>query len=511
VSILSGTAHDDAQAVSRLGYLNPFLPERRDGERAVLGDDFEPGGPVWSVQGDTAAHPNLPRIRRKADALAETMREPLAAGVAVGAEERRIYEDVVAYLLYDRHEAALYELIERGRNRARVAAWPRFAADLAHFADVLGDERGLLRDPAHLFACFFQVRRAFHHVFRFIVGGSMPAARLRAAAWQSIFTHDMRRYRRALYQSMGDVTTLVTGPSGTGKELVARAIGLSRYVPFDPRTGTFTDDWAGGFQALNLSAFSPTLIESELFGHQRGAFTGALADRAGWLETCGPRGAVFLDEIGELDPGIQVKLLRVLQARTFQRLGDTTDRHFGGKIIAATNRDLAAEMAAGRFRDDLYYRLCADLIETPSLRAQLDDAPDELRVLVDFIARRVVGDDEAEPLAGEVLAWIETQLGADYPWPGNVRELEQCVRNVLIRREYRPPAPGQAGARDALADAVRAGTLTADELLNRYCTLVFADSGSYLESARRLGLDRRTVKSRVDTDFLATLPRRSGN
>ncbi len=162
----------------------------------------------------------------------------------------------------------------------------------------------------------------------------MSAARLRAAVWQSIFTHDMRRYRRTLYEQIGDFTTLITGPSGTGKELVARAIGLSRYTPFDPKTLTFTEDFTGSFHALNLSALPPTLIESELFGHRRGAFTGALQDRRGWLEVCRPLGTVFLDEVGELDASIQVKLLRVIQTRMFQPLGDTTDRHFHGTSVS---------------------------------------------------------------------------------------------------------------------------------------------------------------------------------
>ena len=198
-----------------------------------------------------------------------------------------------------------------------------------------------------MIACFFQLRRAFFHVFFFIVGRSPAAARLRAAAWESIFTHDLRRYQRSLYRHLGDVTTLITGPSGTGKELVARAIGLSRYVPFDGQAGRFVENFHEGFHAVNLSALSPTLIESELFGHRRGAFTGAVADRVGWLESCPANGSVFLDEIGELDPAIQVKLLRVLQRRTFQRLGDTADRRFPGKILAATNRDLVAEIDGG--------------------------------------------------------------------------------------------------------------------------------------------------------------------
>src|SRR5262249_2233744 len=168
---------------------------------------------------------------------------------------------------------------------------------------------------------------------------------------------------------------LITGPSGSGKELVAQAIGLARYIPFDAERQAFVENFAGSFYALNPSALSPTLIESELFGHRRGAFTGAVQDRAGWREGGRRLGTVFLDEIGELEPALQVKLLRVLQTRTFQRLGDTRDRRFHGKIIAATNRELATEMAAGRFRKDLYYRLCSDIVVTPALQEHLRPPP----------------------------------------------------------------------------------------------------------------------------------------
>ena len=205
---------------------------------------------------------------------------------------------------------------------------------------------------------------------------------------------------------------------------------------------------------------------------------------------------MFLDEIGDLDPAIQVKLLRVLQTRTFQPLGDTKSQSFDGKIVAATNRDLAREMRSGRFREDLYYRLCSDLITTPSLREQLRDAPDDLHDLVLFIARRVVGKDEADTVTAEVIAWITNHLGLDYDWPGNVRELEQCVRNVIIRKEYRPMLVG----RDASSSVVdlESATLTAEELLEKYCAAVYQRTGNYLETARRLGLDRRTVKSKVE-------------
>ncbi|MEN8181194.1 MAG: sigma-54 factor interaction domain-containing protein, partial [Myxococcota bacterium] len=415
---------------------------------------------------------------------------------------------LVRYLLYWRYENHwLRLLLQAAQGKAttgRMAVWPRFVADVRHFLEIPGIEMPVDTSAGPLFAWGFQIRRAFEHIFRQIYGGSMPAARLRACVWQSVFTHDTRRYRRSLHRRMGDIPTLVIGESGTGKELVARAIALSRYVPFDEEAGAFTEEYGGALHAVNLSSLSPTLIESELFGHRRGSFTGAVQDREGWLESCGPQGSVFLDEIGELDPAIQVKLLRVLQTRRFQRIGETDERHFRGKIIAATHRDLGREMRGGSFRTDLYYRLCADIIETPTLREQLADSPEELRNLVLVLARRIAGEGEAEALTEEVVSWVSGHLDPDHPWTGNVRELEQCVRNVLIRGEYHPPRRPEPEA-DDVAALLRQGQLSAEALLRRYCTEVYARTGSYEEAARRLGLDRRTVKAKVDPELLARL------
>ena len=206
-----------------------------------------------------------------------------------------------------------------------------------------------------------------------------------------------------------------------------------------------------------------------------------------------------------------MKLLRVLQTRTFQRLGDTADRTFAGKLIAATNRDLRQALAAGRFREDFYYRLCADLLVTPSLAERLRDTPGELRTLLRAIARRVAGDGEADDVAAEAEAWITTHLGPDYGWPGNVRELEQCVRNLVIRGTYEPQGRVGGDARAEFLTAVDAGALGADALLRRYCTWVYAQTGSYSETARRLGLDPRTVRDRVDPAWLAALQDGNGD
>jgi len=459
---------DIAAAIGALVYENPFLPSRIETERAILGNAFVAESTVWSRDVRQESRPNIAAIGARAEDLVKRM--PRGGH----------YEDVVTYVLYDRYSEKLADLATRD-GRERVACYDDFAADAR---ELLDDPR----DLPHLFACFYQVRRAFLHIFTYLVGTSLRAAQLRADVWCSIFSRDLRRYRRSLFERMNDVTTLIIGPTGTGKELVARAIALSRYIPFDERTRKFAASPATLFAGLNLSAMAPSLIESELFGHRKGAFTGALADREGWLEECSAFGSVFLDEVGELDPSIQVKLLRVLQTRTFQRLGDTTTRRFAGKIIAATNRDLAA---ADDFRRDFYYRLCADVITTPSLREQLDDNRDELRHLVTHIATNVAGPDEAEVVTNDVLHVIKKRLGSGYPWHGNYRELEQCVRSVVVRGDY---APSLMTPKEP---AVLDGKMTEEELLRWYTNLVYQQTGSYQETARRLGIDRRTARARL--------------
>jgi DNA-binding NtrC family response regulator len=495
-----------AEALSRLAYCNPFLPERFKHERAVLGSTYEhEETAVWSRRHEWGQErANVRRITAKAEAATERVREALAAGRSATQKELELYKDMALYVLYYRFIAPIggtadvVHDITTGQSQC-VEAWSEFSGAFNHFLRLPHTTLHNDDDPAHVFACLFQVRRAFWHIFKNIVGESMPIARLRAAVWQSIFTHDMRRYRRSLYNRMGDVTTLITGPSGTGKELVARAIGLSQFISFDAKRQSFVGDVRDMFLTLNLSALSPTLIESELFGHCKGAFTGAVTDRAGWLELAPSYGTVFLDEIGELDPAIQVKLLGVVQSRVFQRLGEAEERRFQGKIMAATNRDLAAEICAGRFREDFYYRLCSDQIHTVSLREQLADSPGDMSNLIGFIARRVAGD-ESPGLADEVEAWVAKQL-ADYEWPGNIRELEQCVRNVMIRGEYWPPdssggKPREETRKQWLVDA-EAGRLSADAMLAHYCAWVYGQTGTFEATARLLGIDRRTVKSKV--------------
>ncbi len=516
MSLLTASEWRVAEAIAGIGYVNPFLPERIELEKQALGQDFVQFRPFLQYSPDRSVSdmfPNAPTLHQRSEQLLLKMRAKLIAHEPATERELEVYENLVLYQLYARYMSTILDLSAVSfcnRPEADILdCYDSFVKDFRQFL-VLPERRLPSNlDQDIIFAGLFQIERAFFHIFRHIVGPSMAAAQLRAAIWQSIFTHDMRCYMRSLYRYMGDVTTLITGPSGTGKELVAQSIAYSRFVEFDPQKGKFIADYADHFIGLNLTAIAPTLIESELFGHAKGAFTDAKAERPGFLDEskCPRWGTVLLDEIGELDAHIQVKLLRVLQSREFQRVGDSQARKFVGKIIAATNRDLAAEMEAGRFREDFYYRLCADRIETPSLRAQLEESPDNIVNFVRFIATRMLPDTprEASRLTDEVVSWIARHLGPDYAWRGNIRELEQCVRSIMIRGSYVPARRQLSLEKSQLAEflgAVESGALDRDELLSGYFSLVYAKSGSYRASGRLLGVDWRTVKEIVDAELV---------
>jgi len=209
-------------------------------------------------------------------------------------------------------------------------------------------------------------------------------------------------------------TVLIQGESGTGKELVAKSIHFN-----SPRRNK-------AFIAVNCAALAETLLESELFGHEKGAFTGAVATKKGRFELA-DGGTLFLDEIGELTAGLQVKLLRVLQEKVIERVGGTRPIPVDIRVIAATNKNLKSEMAAGRFREDLYFRLNVVHIPLPPLKHRQED----IRLLVEHFLRKYA----AERKTGEPISAIEPEaerLFYEYSWPGNVRELENLIERLVI-------------------------------------------------------------------------------
>jgi DNA-binding NtrC family response regulator len=358
-----------------------------------------------------------------------------------------------------------------------------FAAEVIHALEARGFPH---HDACRYLAMFYQLRRAFFFINRSLIGRSPSMVQLRLSLWDNVFTHDMRLYKRFLWNRMEDFSTLLLGETGTGKGAAATAIGRSGFIPFDEKRRCFSESFMTSYLPINLSQFQEALIESELFGHKKGAFTGAVEAHDGVFFRCSRHGAIFLDEIGE-----------VLQERTFSPVGSHEKRRFSGRVIAATNRPIDELRRAKVFRDDFFYRLCSDVIVVPSLRQRVHEDSGELDDLLALTISRIIGEPSDE-LTSAVREAIENDLGRDYAWPGNVRELEQCVRRILLTRRYKGDYKAVApDLRAKLLGGIEDGAYDAQELLSDYCKLLHSRHGTYEEVARRTNLDRRTVRKYV--------------
>jgi MoxR-like ATPase len=351
-------------------------------------------------------------------------------------------------------------------------------------------------DAVRYFSLFYQMRRAIYFIQKGLTGQSDCMRQLREDLWNTLFTHDIRGYDKHLWGRMEDFTILLEGPTGCGKGTAAGIVGRSSALPFQDGKCIFESNFMDLVVPANLSQYSPGLVESELFGHAAGAFTGAVSEYGGLFGQCRPHGVIFLDEIGELSAQVQVKLLKVLEERSYTSVGSAAPKRFSGRVIAATNRPMAELRRQGTFREDLYYRLCADCIVVPSLALRIEQNPGELRELVEHFTRREMSDYNPKT-AERVMDVIERRLPKDYAWPGNVRELVQCIRRVLLKDDYRP---GERPARtrlDAIAAGVESEHFTAEELTTEYCRYLLGRHGSYLDVAKITGFDWRTVKGKA--------------
>jgi two-component system response regulator AtoC len=278
-------------------------------------------------------------------------------------------------------------------------------------------------------------------------------------------------------------TVLITGESGTGKEVIAHAIHRA-----SPRAGA-------AFIGVNCAAIPENLLESELFGHVRGSFTGASADKAGLFEQA-DGGTLLLDEIGELPLALQAKLLRVLQEGEIRRVGDHRTRRVNVRLLAATARKLAAEVAAGRFREDLYYRLNVVTIHLPPLAERPQDIEPLARHFAARLSRRLQRRVDFTP---DALTWLSAQ-----PWPGNVRELEHAIERAAVLSDHEVLEPDDL-RRESAPPIARAGAsagLTLSEASERAEREAIEDAlrvagGNRREAAKRLGVSLRTLFYKV--------------
>jgi len=290
----------------------------------------------------------------------------------------------------------------------------------------------------------------------------------------------------------GTINVLITGETGVGKELLAETVHRA-----SPRRG-------GPYVCLNCAALSETLLESELFGHERGAFTGAVQAKPGLLETAA-RGSLFLDEVGELQLSTQAKLLRVIETREVTRLGSVRPRRIDVRFIAATNRDLEAEVARGAFRRDLYFRLNGITLSIPPLRTRVD----EIRPLTETFVRQICRDLGRPPpmVPPSVLSHLEA-----YGWPGNIRELKNVIERAVLLcegpvldMEHLPLERSLTESQKMTTSAAGIARSERDRIINALA----ACAGNQSRAAKMLGIPRRTFVSKLDA-YKIPRPKKSG-
>jgi transcriptional regulator with AAA-type ATPase domain len=474
------------EQVARAAFANPF-GERRDELDTLIGG-VQPGTPPAQLLGAVVS-----RVEERVAALRRTGGATLASFTG---ERHDVMRAVFLFDSFHRFAAPFDRLIERQRESGdtpcRVPFSREVLGDLSNFG--FPEEEAL-----RVFAVFYQLRRAFFFIRNGLVGSSASMRVLREHLWNCVFTHDIRWFETRLWNRMEDFSVLLLGETGTGKGAAAAAIGRSGFIPFDPARNCFSASFTRNFVAMNLSQYSEGVLESELFGHRKGAFTGAVENHDGLFSRCAPHGVIFLDEIGDVSVPVQIKLLQVLQERVFFPVGSHEAKRFSGRVVAATNRPLDQFLQEGRFREDLYYRLCSDVVTLPPLRQRLREDGGELAILLESILRRLAGEGAYAREVQLVRRVLERDLGPDYPWPGNVRELEQAVKRIVITGHYRGMRreSREKDDRGRLLAQMEEGALSAEALLSRYCAMLHTHLGSYEEVARRTRLDRRTVKKHV--------------
>jgi DNA-binding NtrC family response regulator len=332
-----------------------------------------------------------------------------------------------------------------------------------------------LQDRVDAIATWARRARDVTEAMGSLVGRSKAMDEVRTATWRAVFTDDVRK--ALALRSPHRLSVFITGESGTGKELIARTVAAGR-----PRDGK---GHASPYIALNIAGVAPSLVNSALFGHVRGAFTGATESQKGVFQAA-DGGVLFLDEIGDASQAVQVRLLRTLQEGTVRPVGAETEAPVHVRVVAATNRVLARRGKKKGFRRDLLERLSVLRVHAPPLRERLEDVPELVR---QFVSETV--DVSAWPsLVDDVKARLEAET-KNYDWPGNVRELKAAVDRVVAGQ---PARLAHDEAPTGVVNLVRElGILKLHEVRRRYVEAIVQRAGTKSEAAKLLGVDRNTL------------------
>ena len=446
------------------------MSEITRGSTILLVDDDEPmreavaevlGASGYEVVPCRGAEEALERLQdRGADLVVTDLRMPGMKGDALLAEVRRTFPEIPVIAV------TAFGSVSNAMELTRAGAFD------------------YLEKPFRTQALFASVERALERT-----AGQREQARLvraQGAHLEGIVGSSPQMqalFDRIARVALSPAPVLITGESGTGKELVAQAVHRA--------------SGRAEMHAVNCGAIPDQLLESELFGHVKGAFTGAVVDKRGLFHAA-DGGTLFLDEIGEMPLSLQPKLLRVLETGEVRRVGELQSRHLDVRIVAATNRDLAIEVEEGRFREDLFWRLRVLHLELPPLR----DRASDVRLLVSWYLRRRA----SSPIGGKQLTAAALDLLAEYTWPGNVRQLLNTLEAVMVFApgseidvEDLPEEIRRApGNRDVVRSAVERG-LTLAELERDYVFEVLRRTGgNKSRAAEILGIPRRTLYRRLD-------------
>jgi len=470
--------------ISRAAFENPFSREREELDRKIVGGNKKLSRSAIINKVIKISSDNIKQLKNK------NINN-------YSGEEKQDIIYLFLFEVYHKYRVQFDDLIVKqiaaGDSSLKVPFSNSALSDLINYGF---DEN----EAARYFSIFYQMRRSFYFIFNTLPGKSNCMEDFHRSLWDNIFTHDIRRYEKNLWNKMEDFSTLLLGETGTGKGTAAAAIGRSGFIPFNIKGQFFEESFMKTFVQINLSQFPETLIESELFGHRKGAFTGAVESHEGVFSLSSFCGSIFLDEIGDVSIPIQIKLLRILQDRTFSPVGSHKKLRFDGRVIAATNKSIDKLRQEGSFRDDFFYRLCSDIITVPTLRQRVSENSSELSLLLKKTINKITSQDSKE-IYDMVYETVISSLGNNYSWPGNVRELEQCVRRILLTNQYKGDVkPVSKDLQNKIADDIFAENYDAQTLIADYCKLLYERYGSYQNVARITSLDRRTVKRYVVMD-----------